>query len=63
MGGTGLAQQASGRSKQILEKLAFPGIPDFGRSPPDISDREQIECREVSLGLDGACKSSDDLRV
>src|SRR6266581_4928088 len=46
-------QQILRRAKQVLEKLALPGVPHLGARAADIRDREQVESRQPALRADG----------
>src|SRR6266702_1434428 len=47
-------QQILRRAKQVLQELAFPGVPHLGARAADIRDREQVESHQPALRADGA---------
>src|SRR5205809_4876691 len=56
-------QQVLRRAKEILEKLAFPGVPHLRARTADIRDREQIERDQPPLAANDIGEAPQDLRI
>jgi hypothetical protein len=51
--GVGAAQGGQRQLVQVLQQLAFPGIPDLGAGAADIGDRQQVQGGQVAFVLHG----------
>ncbi|CUK07277.1 Uncharacterised protein [Achromobacter sp. 2789STDY5608615] len=50
--GVGAAQRRQRQLVQVLEQLAFPGVPDLGAGAADVGHGQQVERGQVTLVLD-----------
>ena len=51
------------QEKEILQELAFPGVPHLGTGAADVCDREQVERDQPPLGADDTGEAPHDLRI
>ena len=61
--GCATAQGAQTQAVQVLEQLAFPGVPYLGRCSADIGHRQQIQPGEVALAAYPGDKSLNHVGV